>query len=71
VEKVQGDPEKIADAFHVENLILTTVTTQGESLILDVILAEGATQKVRWARPSTGRPSTRIPNWTCSRANTL
>ncbi len=49
VDKVRGDLAKVAEAYRVEQVVLTTVTVQGESLILNVKLADAATQKVRWA----------------------
>jgi len=58
VEKVRFDPAKIAQAYQVENLILTTVTAQGESLVLDVKLVLAATQKVRWAGQFEGTRGT-------------
>jgi TolB-like protein len=49
VEKVHGDLGRIAEAYGVENLVVTSVTTQGERLILTVQLVETATLKVKWA----------------------
>lgn len=49
VEKVQWDLGKIAVAYRVEYLLLSTVAVQGEHLILNVKLSEVATQKVCWA----------------------
>ena len=58
VEKLQGDIAKIAEAYRVENLVLSTVTVQGENLVLNVKLADAATQKVRWASQFEGTRST-------------
>jgi tetratricopeptide (TPR) repeat protein len=58
VEKVQGDLGKIADAYKVQNLVRTTVTAQGENLVLNVQLVEAATQKVRWASQFEGTRAT-------------
>ncbi|MBL0209518.1 MAG: winged helix-turn-helix domain-containing protein [Holophagaceae bacterium] len=49
VEKIHGDIPKIAEAYKADFLILTTVTAEGDRLLLNVKLAEAATQKVRWA----------------------
>ncbi len=49
VDKIQGDFHKIAKAYGADFLILTTVTAEGDRLLLNVKLAEAATQKVRWA----------------------
>jgi len=49
VEKVQGDVTRIAEAYRAEFLVFTSVTAEGDRLHLNVKLAEGATQKVRWA----------------------
>ncbi|WP_243305025.1 protein kinase domain-containing protein [Geothrix oryzisoli] len=49
VEKMHGDLGKIAEAYGVENLVVTSVTAQGERLILTVQLVETATLKVKWA----------------------
>lgn len=58
VEKVQGDVARVAEAFRAEFLVLTTVTAEGELLRLNVKLAEGATQRVRWARQYEGTRGT-------------
>jgi DNA-binding winged helix-turn-helix (wHTH) protein/tetratricopeptide (TPR) repeat protein len=49
VEKIHGDVAKIAEAYRADFLILTTVTTERDHLLLNVKLAEASTQKVRWA----------------------
>lgn len=49
VDQIQGDIHKIAEAYGADFLILTTVTAEGDRLLLNVKLAEAATQKVRWA----------------------
>jgi tetratricopeptide (TPR) repeat protein len=49
MEKLKGDVGKVAEAYGVEQLVVTTVTAQGQSLILNVQLVLAATQKVRWA----------------------
>ncbi|MBK9795770.1 MAG: serine/threonine protein kinase [Holophagaceae bacterium] len=58
VEKVRGDLAKVAEAYRVEQVVLTTVTVQGESLILNVKLADAATQKVHWAGQFEGTRAT-------------
>ncbi|MBK9795768.1 MAG: protein kinase [Holophagaceae bacterium] len=58
MEKVPGDLGRIAEAYQVKHLLLTTVTVQGESLILNVKLAEAATQKVSWAGQYEGTRTT-------------
>jgi len=55
VEKVKGDLERIAEAYRVKHLLLSTVTAQEEGLILNVKLVEASTQKVRWAGQYEGR----------------
>jgi DNA-binding winged helix-turn-helix (wHTH) protein/TolB-like protein len=49
VEKVQGDVARVAEAYKANFLILTTVTTEGDRLRLNVQLAEASTQKIHWA----------------------
>ncbi len=58
VEKVKGDLARIAEAYQVKHLLLTTVTAQGEGLILNVKLVEFPSQKVRWAGQYEGRRAT-------------
>ncbi len=58
VEKVKGDLGKIAEAYQVKHLLLTTVTTQGEALILNVKLVEIPSQRVRWAAQYEGQRAT-------------
>jgi TolB-like protein len=58
VEKVQGDVARVAEAYRAEFLVLTTVTAEGDRLHLNVKLAEGATQKVRWASQYEGTRAT-------------
>lgn len=58
VEKVKGDLGRIAEAYQVRHLLLTTVTTQGEGLILDVKLVEVPSQRVRWAGQYEGQRAT-------------
>lgn len=48
VDRIQGDVARIAEAYKADYLILTTVTTRGDRLLLNVKLAEGSTQKIRW-----------------------
>ena len=57
VAQVQGDVARVAEAYRAEFLVLTTVTAEGERLRLDVKLAEGATQRVWWARQYEGTRS--------------
>ncbi len=57
VDKLQGDVARIAQAYQVEHLVLSTITAQGDTLVLSVKLAEAATQKVRWAGQFTGTRS--------------
>src|SRR5512133_3018134 len=47
--KAHGDLGKIAEAYGVENLVLTSVIAQGERLTLTAQLVETATLKVKWA----------------------
>ncbi|WP_243318192.1 serine/threonine-protein kinase [Geothrix paludis] len=49
VEKVHGDLGKIAEAYGVKNLVVTSVIAQGERLTLTAQLVESATLKVKWA----------------------
>lgn len=49
MERIRGDVPKIAEAYGADFLILTTVTVEGDRLLLNVKLAEASTQKVRWA----------------------
>jgi len=49
VDKLAGDPARIARLYNVDNLVFTTVTVQSDQLVLNVRLSEVATQKVRWA----------------------
>jgi tetratricopeptide (TPR) repeat protein len=58
VDKLQGDVTRVAEAYGVEFLVLTTVEAEGDRLHLSVKLAEGATQKVRWAAQFQGTRST-------------
>jgi serine/threonine protein kinase/tetratricopeptide (TPR) repeat protein len=57
VEKLMGDLGKVAEAYQVEHLLLTTVTVQGENLILNVKLVEATTQKMQWAGQYEGTRS--------------
>ena len=54
VEKLQGDPSRIAQASQVEFLVLSTVMVRGDHLDLNVRLAEAGSQKVRWAAQFQG-----------------
>ena len=54
VERVKGDLAKIAAAYQVENLILTTVTAHAGRLVLNVEVADAASRKVRWGRQYEG-----------------
>ena len=49
VERLKDDLGRIAEAYQVEHLVLSTVTAEGGKLILSVRLLEATTQKVRWA----------------------
>ncbi len=49
VETVKGDLVRIAEAYRVDQVLVTTVSAEGERLVLDVKLVEAATRKVRWA----------------------
>lgn len=49
MEQARGDLIRIARDYQVEHLVLSTVTAQGNRLVLSVKLAEAATQKVKWA----------------------
>jgi tetratricopeptide (TPR) repeat protein len=54
VEKLKGDLSKIAEAYRVENLLLTTLTAQGNQFVLSVQLVEAGTRKVRWGKQYEG-----------------
>ncbi len=58
VEKLQGDYEKLAGIYNVQHLVRTTVTAQGESLVLNVQLVDATGQKVRWAGQFEGTRAT-------------
>jgi len=54
VERLKGDIPKLADAYRAENLLLTTVTVQGDRFILNAQLVEARTRKVRWGKQFEG-----------------
>jgi len=54
MEKAKGDLWKIAELYHVDNLVLTSVTVQDKRLLLDLQLVDASTRKVRWARHLEG-----------------
>jgi|GEM_PF-652206 len=58
VEKVQGDLAKIVRAYGSEKLVLSTITAQGERLVLNVMLADAGDLKVRWAAQFEGNRAT-------------
>ena len=58
VERMNGDPRRIAEAYRVDHLLLSTVTAQGENLTLSVKVAEAATQKILWAAQFQGTRAT-------------
>jgi tetratricopeptide (TPR) repeat protein len=54
VESLKGDLAKIAEAFRVENLLLTTLTAQGDQFVLNAQLVDAGTRKVRWGKQYEG-----------------
>lgn len=54
LEKVGGDTAKVAQAYGVDLLLVTTVTVQGDRLFLNAQLVEAFTHKVRWASQLEG-----------------
>lgn len=54
MEKFRGDLSRIASAYQVRHLVLTSLRCQGDRLVLDVKLAEGESQKVTWAAQFEG-----------------
>jgi len=54
VEKVQGDLAKIAQAYQVQNLVMTSVTAQADRLVLNVQLVDAQTRKLRWSHQYVG-----------------
>ena len=54
VERLKGDISKIADAYGVENVLLTTLTVQADRFILNAQLVNAATRKVHWGRQYEG-----------------
>ena len=58
LERVKGDLGKVAEAYRVGHLVLSSVTAQGENLILNVQLVEATNQKVVWAAQIPGTRGT-------------
>ena len=54
VEAVQGDLGKIASAYGVQALVVSTVTVEGDHLLFNVQLADAKTRKVRWSHQYQG-----------------
>ena len=54
VEKVQGDLDKIAEAYGVQTFVLSTATAEGDHLIFNIQLADARTRKVRWSHQYQG-----------------
>jgi len=58
LEKVKGDTAKVAEAYGVDLLLVTTVTVQGDKLFLNAQLVEAPTRKVRWGSQLEGTRGT-------------
>lgn len=54
VGNVKGDLAKIAQAYQVQCLVMTTVTAQADRLVLNVQLVEAQTRKLRWSHQYVG-----------------
>jgi tetratricopeptide (TPR) repeat protein len=54
VDKLKGDVAKIAGAFQVESLVLTTLTANGDRLVLNAQLVEASSRRVRWGKQYEG-----------------
>ncbi len=54
VERLKGDLAKIAGAFQVKTLLLTTITANGDRLVLNAQVVEADTRKVRWGKQYEG-----------------
>jgi tetratricopeptide (TPR) repeat protein len=54
VDTLKGDLAKIAGAFQVENLVLTTLTANGDRLVLNAQLVEAGSRRVRWGKQYEG-----------------
>lgn len=53
-EQVRRDTAKVAEAYGVDLLLVTTVTVQGEHLVLNAQLVEARTHRVRWGSQLEG-----------------
>lgn len=53
-EQVRRDTAKVAEAYGVDLLLVTTVAVQGEHLVLNAQLVEARTHKVRWGSQLEG-----------------
>ncbi len=54
-DKVGGDLVKVAEAYDVSAMILSTVSSQGTQMVLNVQLAEAAGNKLLWSQEYRGR----------------
>ncbi len=54
MEKMGGDTSRVAQAYRADLLLFTTVTVQGDHLVLNAQLVEAPTRKVRWASQFEG-----------------
>jgi TolB-like protein len=57
VEQVGGDLDKIAAAYHVNNLIVSRVIPQGERLVLNVQVVEIPSRRLVWSQEFEGERS--------------
>ncbi len=60
VEKVNGDLKRIAEAYGVSTLLLSSVTAQQDQLIIDVQLVEAHGRSVLWSKQFEGTQSNYI-----------
>jgi TolB-like protein len=54
LERLQGDSAKVAEAYRVDSLLLTTVTVQGGRLLLNVQLVDPTNRTLRWSSQYEG-----------------
>ncbi|HJV23526.1 MAG TPA: serine/threonine-protein kinase [Holophagaceae bacterium] len=55
VAKLKGDLGRLAEAYHADQLVLSTLTVSGDDLALNLKVAEAGTQRVLWAQHLEGR----------------
>jgi len=58
LEKLKGDTEKVAAVYAVDHLLLTSVTVQGDRLLMNAQLVQVPSRKVRWAGQFEGTRGT-------------